>query len=165
MSWCYEVGKMRPPAVQLRKLNWCCRFMLDFISRKKRNIATGETSQVITSRHFSPLLSYSMSILTSLVLINWKANTILVLVLNLTTRWRHLYQLEIWPPGGTTSISYRFTHQVAPLALVRILATRLHRITLSTSMSIIHIITSSIISICITNRQFYISKVFSSYLH
>ena len=31
---------------------------------------TGETSQVITSRHFSSLLFTSMSILTSLVLIN-----------------------------------------------------------------------------------------------
>ena len=42
----------------------------------KWNIATGETSQVITSRHFSSLLFTSMSIPTSLVLINWKANTI-----------------------------------------------------------------------------------------
>ena len=40
------------------------------------NITTGETSQVITSRHFSSLLFTSMSILTSLALINWKANTI-----------------------------------------------------------------------------------------
>ena len=39
------------------------------------NIATGETSQVITSRHFSSLLFTSMSILTPLALINWKANT------------------------------------------------------------------------------------------
>ena len=35
-----------------------------------KNIATGETSQVITSRHFSSLLFTSMSILTSLALIN-----------------------------------------------------------------------------------------------
>ena len=34
------------------------------------NIATGETSQVITSRHFSSLLFTSLSILTSLALIN-----------------------------------------------------------------------------------------------
>ena len=34
------------------------------------NIATGETSQVITSRHFSSLFFTSMSILTSLALIN-----------------------------------------------------------------------------------------------
>ena len=26
----------------------------------------------------------------------------LALVPNLATRWRHLYQLQIWPPGGTT---------------------------------------------------------------
>ena len=36
----------------------------------KSNIATGETSQVITSRHFSSLLFTSMSILTSLALKN-----------------------------------------------------------------------------------------------
>ena len=34
--------------------------------KRKENIATGETSQVITSRHFSSLLFTSMSILTSL---------------------------------------------------------------------------------------------------
>ena len=49
------------------------------------NIATGETSQVITSRHFSSLLFTSMSILTSLALINWKANTIHIHISNNST--------------------------------------------------------------------------------
>ena len=40
------------------------------------NIATGETSQVITSRHFSSLLFTFLYILTSLALFNRKANTI-----------------------------------------------------------------------------------------
>ena len=35
-----------------------------------KNIATGETSQVITSHHFSSLFFTSLSILTSLALIN-----------------------------------------------------------------------------------------------
>ncbi len=50
-----------------------------------KNIATGETSQVITSRHFSSLLFTSMSILTSLALINWKANTIHIHISNNST--------------------------------------------------------------------------------
>ena len=51
-------------------------FLMYMKSSLDKNIATGETSQVITSRHFSSLLFTSMSILTSLVLINWKANKI-----------------------------------------------------------------------------------------
>ena len=39
------------------------------IQTAAKNIATGETSQVITSHHFSSLLFTSMSILTSLALI------------------------------------------------------------------------------------------------
>ena len=40
------------------------------IQTAAKNIATGETSQVITSHHFSSLPFTSMSILTSLALIN-----------------------------------------------------------------------------------------------
>ena len=40
----------------------------------------------------------------------------LALVTNLATRWRHLRWFQFWPPGGTTCISYKFGHQVAPLA-------------------------------------------------
>ena len=54
-------------------------------SSTKQNIATGETSQVITSRHYSSLLFTSMSILTSLALINWKANTIHIHISNNST--------------------------------------------------------------------------------
>ena len=43
---------------------------------------------------------------------------------NLALRWCHLYQLEIWPPIGATCISYKFSHQVAPLASVGNLVTR-----------------------------------------
>ena len=42
-------------------------------SWKIRTIATGETSQVITSCHFSSLLFTSLSVHTSLALINWMA--------------------------------------------------------------------------------------------
>ena len=38
------------------------------------------------------------------------------LVANLATRWRHLHKLQIWPPDGATCISYKFGHQMAPLA-------------------------------------------------
>ena len=48
----------------------------------KENIAIGETSQVITSSHFSLLLSTSMSIPTPLTLINWKTNTIHIHISN-----------------------------------------------------------------------------------
>ena len=54
-------------------------------SWKIRNIATGETSQVIISCHFSSLLFTSMCILTSLALINWKANTIHIHISNNST--------------------------------------------------------------------------------
>ena len=39
---------------------------------------------------------------------------------NLTTRWRHQHWFQIWPPGGATCISYKFGHQMAPLASVAI---------------------------------------------
>ena len=45
------------------------------------------------------------------------------LVLILTTMWRYLLQLQIWPPDGTTCISCKFDHQMAPLALAPNLAT------------------------------------------
>ena len=61
-----------------------CTQSLQFFDLVK-NIATGETSQVITSRHFSSLLFTSMSILTSLALINWKANTIHIHISNNST--------------------------------------------------------------------------------
>ena len=48
------------------------------------------------------------------------------LVANLTTRWRHLHKLQIWPPDGTTCISSKFVHQMALLALALKLTTRLH---------------------------------------
>ena len=39
-------------------------------------------------------------------------------------RWYHMHLFEIHPPGGVTCIRKKFGHQVAPLALVRNLATR-----------------------------------------
>ena len=44
---------------------------------------------------------------------------------NLATRWRYLHQLLIGPPSGTTCIGTKFSHEVAPLALVPKLVTRL----------------------------------------
>ena len=38
-------------------------------------------------------------------------------VAKLATRWRHLHQLQLWPPDGTTCISCKFSHQVESLAL------------------------------------------------
>ena len=32
----------------------------------------------------------------------------------LATRWHHLRELQSWPPDGTTRISYKFAHQMAP---------------------------------------------------
>ena len=69
--------EMRPQRRTTRRRNWNIA--------PKLNIATGETSQVITSRHFSSLLFTSMSILTSLALINWKANTIHIHISNNST--------------------------------------------------------------------------------
>ena len=40
---------------------------------------------------------------------------ILALVKNLATIWRHLHLLQIWLPDGTTCISSKFGHQMAPL--------------------------------------------------
>ena len=42
----------------------------------------------------------------------------------LTTRWHHLRELQSWPPDGTTRISHKVVHQMAPLALVPNLTTR-----------------------------------------
>ena len=36
----------------------------------------------------------------------------------------HSISTTIWPPGGTTCISWKFSHQVTPLAIVGKLATR-----------------------------------------
>ena len=56
------------------------------------------------------------------------------LVPYLTTRWHHLHWLQTWPPDGTTWIGskfdhkmtiYKFDHQMAPLALLTNLHTRL----------------------------------------
>ena len=52
----------------------------------------------------------------------------LALFANLTTRWRHLHELQIWPPDGATCISYNFDRQMAPLALVANLPTRWHHL-------------------------------------
>ena len=49
-----------------------------------------------------------------------------ILVAKLTTRWRHLHQLQILPPDGATCISYKVGHQMAPLAFVTKLAARWH---------------------------------------
>ena len=43
----------------------------------------------------------------------------LAFVANLTTRWRHLHYLQIWPPDGATCISCKFGHQMAQLGLVQ----------------------------------------------
>ena len=56
----------------------------------ERNIATGETSQVITLRHFSSLLFTSLYILTSLALINWKATTIHIHISNISLNFSSL---------------------------------------------------------------------------
>ena len=40
----------------------------------------------------------------------------LALVPNLATRWRHLHELKNWPQDGATGISFKFGHQMAPLA-------------------------------------------------
>ena len=55
----------------------------------------------------------------------------LVLVQNLTNRWRHQlgskfgqHVMQCWPPGSATCISYKFGHQMAPLASVAKLSTR-----------------------------------------
>ncbi len=42
----------------------------------------------------------------------------------LATRWHHLRELQSWPPDGTTRISHKVVHQMAPLALVPNLTTR-----------------------------------------
>ena len=47
------------------------------------------------------------------------------LVANLATRWHHLHWFQIWPPDGATCISCKFGHQMAPLALLPKMATRL----------------------------------------
>ena len=41
----------------------------------------------------------------------------LALVTNLAARWHNFHWFQFWPPGGATCISYKFGHQVAPLAL------------------------------------------------
>ena len=56
------IGKRTPPGLDPHCLRWYPTNTITF------NIATGETSQVITSRHFSSLLFTSMSNLTSLAL-------------------------------------------------------------------------------------------------
>ena len=64
------------------------------------------------------------------------------------TRCHHLHYLEIWQPGGTTCISYKFGQQVTPHALVKSLANRwrhLYLFYMSANLSA----TSNII----TNRQ------------
>ena len=43
---------------------------------------------------------------------------------NLVNRWHHMHMLEIQPQSGTTCISKKFGHQMAPFALVRNLATK-----------------------------------------
>ena len=54
---------------------------------------------------------------------------------NLSTRivwnwfqWNFLNWLQIWPPDGANCISCKFTHQMAPLALVPYLTTRWHHL-------------------------------------
>ena len=44
------------------------------------------------------------------------------------SRWRHLHQLKIWPPDGTTCITYKFGQKVAPHALVVYLVTRYYHL-------------------------------------
>ena len=46
------------------------------------------------------------------------------LVPNLAIRWSHMHWLQIWPPDGTTCISFKIGHQMAPLTWVAKLATR-----------------------------------------
>ena len=48
----------------------------------------------------------------------------LALVPNLATRWSHMHWLQIWPPDGTTCISYKLDHQVESFASVAKLSTR-----------------------------------------
>ena len=83
------------------------------------NIATGETSQVITSRHFSSLLFTSMSIITSLVLINWKANKSL-LCISIPEKYISHKSDEQYFLAQYLCIS----SQLMPFALIGYLATR-----------------------------------------
>ena len=66
----------------------------------KKNIARGTTDPEIDS-------------LTWIELGNKIAP--LTLVAYLATRWRQLHYLQIWPPDGTTCISCKYGHQMAPL--------------------------------------------------
>ena len=50
--------------------------------------------------------------------------TLAIQLANLVNRWHYMHMLEIQPQSGTTCISQKFSHQVAPVALVRNLATR-----------------------------------------
>ena len=74
-----------------------------------KNIARGTTSPEIDSMTW---IKFSNNM------------ALLALVAYLATRWRHLYQLQIWPPNGATCISCKFGHQMAPLALVANSGTR-----------------------------------------
>ena len=83
------------------------------IPAKKLNIARGTTDPEIDSITWIKL-GKNMAPLT--------------LVANLATSWRHLHGLQIWPPDGATCISCKFVHQMALLALVIKLATRLYNL-------------------------------------
>ena len=58
---------------------------------------------------------------------NFGQMTLPALVLNLPTRWRyfkiqieHPNWFQFWPLGGTTSISSKFTHQMAPYLYLKL---------------------------------------------
>ena len=48
----------------------------------------------------------------------------LELITNLATSWRYLHQLQFWPLGDVTCISWKLGHQVAPLAFIQHLVIR-----------------------------------------
>ena len=93
------------------------------ICKQQKNIARGTTDPDIDSVTW---IKFSNNMST------------LALVPNLATRWRHLHELQLWPPDGATcithqkfatyAISCKFDHQMAPLALVANLANIWHNL-------------------------------------
>ena len=71
-----------------------------------------------------------------------------------------MHLLEIQPPGGATCISQNFGHQVAPLALVRTLATRWRHMHCHIAWDFL--IGSSVSINCVFSSLGHVSKVFNS---
>ena len=78
----------------VQHLAWCTIFKY---SKIMWNIARGTTDPEIDSVTWTKLGNNMM---------------LLALVSNFATRFCHWHWLQIWPPDGTTWISYKFGHQV-----------------------------------------------------